>query len=304
LAEAKPDILLGEEGWFGAGAAPNRLDYELDLPAAWSDAGWKRQRLQPALSGLLFPAAWSLMLLFAGSLPMIIKPWPAAPPAYLMAMWMATLPLLWAGGLRAASAQVEGSPGKMLAWLVLRIDTVVWILIVLVGEASAGDGVVLAALALALLVWTIQMVRIATLLAWPASRMLLPIAHVDIGLDKLESAGWQVSSRRWARRPLARRRLQVDVTGAAAIDVVLFGVRIEGVDFLAVHAVHPSGRILDPFVTSPAGADNPFPSLGPVVSDVPADLVLAVELRKPPLTPVASPWPESMDISSSHDESE
>ena len=303
MAEAKPEILLGDEGWFGPGPAPINLEYERSAPDAWNDAGWQRQRLQPALSGLLFPAAWSLMLLFAGSLPMIIKPWPAAPPFYLMAIWMASLPLLWAGGLRAANSQVEGSSGKMLAWLALRIDTVLWILIVLVGEASAGDGPVVAALVLAVMVWTIQMVRIATLLAWPAGRWLLPIAHVDIGLEKL-GGDWHAESRRWARRPLARRRLHVDVTGGAPIDVVLFGVQNEGVDFLAVHAVHPSGRILDPFVSTPAGAACPFPSLGPVVSDVPADLALEVAMIEPPLTPVAAPWPDSMDVSPPSDESE
>ena len=137
------------------------------------------------------------------------------------------------------------------------------------------------------------MVRIATVLAWPAGRWLLPIAHVDVGLSNLDE-GWVAESRRWARRPLARRKVEAGEVGDTRMELVLFGVRHENQDFIAIHFVHPSGVIMDPFVRNPVGSEVPFSRLGPIFADVPHVTGSWTLLEQPPVRPVVAEWPAQM----------
>ena len=71
MAAPSAHFLLGEANWVGNGRLPARLPHEIDAPEPWSQ--WRRQRLQPHLVNFLFPAAWSIFLLAAGGIPLLLN---------------------------------------------------------------------------------------------------------------------------------------------------------------------------------------------------------------------------------------
>jgi hypothetical protein len=137
------------------------------------------------------------------------------------------------------------------------------------------------------------LVRIATVLAWPPGRWLLPIAHVDIGLSSIDF-DWVAESKRWARRPLARRTISAGDIADVSFELILFGLREGNQDFIAVHLVHPSGIILDPFVGPSVNHGVPFQRLGPIFADVPNVATIRDRIGSPPVSPVVAEWPQVM----------
>ena len=294
MVSAKPGFLLGENGWYGSLGIPATLQHEAKAPESWN--GWRRQRLKPAITGFLFPSAWSIFFLAAGSIPLFLE---AIGQGIGMnnnlafGLWLAGFTLLWIGAIQAAMQQVEGSVVNMMTWNFVRIETLLMGVLSWVFLNQPSSSIVLFALFISIPLWFSYLVRIATVLAWPAGRWLLPIAHVDIGLSNLDES-WVAESRRWARRPLARRIVESGEVGDTRMELVLFGVRHENQDFIAIHFVHPSGVIMDPFVRNPVGIRVPFSRLGPIFSDVPHVTGSWRLLEHPPVKPVIAEWPSEM----------
>lgn len=294
MASAKSGFLLGENGWYGSLGIPATLPHEANAPEAWK--GWRRQRLKPAITGFLFPSAWSIFFLAAGSIPLFLEAigQGIGMSAYLaFGLWFAGFGLLWLGAIQAAMQQVEGSVVKMISWNFIRIETLLMGVLSWALLNQPSDSIVLFALLISIPLWFSYLVRIATVLAWPAGRWLLPIAHVDVGLSNLDEE-WIAESRRWARRPLARRKVEAGEVGDTGMELVLFGVRHENQDFIAIHFVHPSGVIMDPFVRKPVGSEVPFSRLGPIFADVPHVTGSWTLLEEPPVHPVVADWPAQM----------
>jgi hypothetical protein len=290
---AAPDahFLLGEAKWFGSGPLPPRLPHEINAPDAWN--GWRRQRLQPSLTGFLFPAAWSVFLLAAGLIPMLLHAIGHGIGMDLrlgLSLWLGSFFLLWLSASLISLNQTEGSPTKMWLWNTVRIETILLGVLVWVVYSEPVGSLAVVAMLISLPLWMSHMVRIATLLAWPSGRWLLPIAHVDIGLSSID-AEWTSESKRWARRPLARREISSGEMGDTRLAMVLFGVREGNQDFIAMHLVHPSGVIIDPFVGPSIGHSIPFPGLGPTFADVPNVVAIQEQIGHPPVTPVVAQWP-------------
>ena len=285
---------MGETGWYGSLGIPATLPHEAKAPESWS--GWRRQRLKPAITGFLFPSAWSIFFLAAGSIPLFLE---AIGQGIGMSnnlafgLWLTGFALLWIGAIQAAMQQVEGSVVKMVTWNFVRIETLLMCVLSWVFLNQPSGSVVLFALLISVPLWFSYLVRIATVLAWPAGRWLLPIAHVDVGLSNLDGS-WVAESKRWARRPLARRTVESGEVGDTSMELVLFGVRHQNQDFIAIHFVHPSGVIMDPFVQNPVGSRIPFSRLGPIFSDVPHVTGSWGLLEHPPVNPVATEWPSEM----------
>ncbi len=302
MAGAAKSFLLGEAKWFGSDHLPSRLPHEVEAPDSWN--GWRRQRLKPGLVGFLFPAAWSAFLLAAGLIPMLLH---ASGHGIGMDLQLGLIliggafVLLWLGALRISLNQIEGSPTKMLIWNLVRVESVLFgVLIWIVYNQPVGWLAVLALL-IFIPLWLSHVVRIATVLAWPPARWLLPIAHVDVGLSTID-AKWVSESKRWARRPLARRLVNPGEMGDTRLEMVLFGVREGNQDFIAIHLVHPSGMILDPFVGPSIGSSRPFSHLGPTFSDVPNVVSIHEEIGTPPVSPVVAEWPSSLDSKTNEEE--
>ena len=290
---AAPDahFLLGEAKWFGSGSLPTRLPHEINAPEAWN--GWRRQRLQPGLTGFLFPAAWSIFLLAAGLIPMLLHAFGHGIGMDLrlgISLWLGSFFLLWLSASLISLNQTEGSPAKMWLWNTVRIETILLGVLVWVVYSEPIGSLAVVAMLISLPLWLSHMVRIATLFAWPPGRWLLPIAHVDIGLSNIDST-WASESKRWARRPLARRKIRSGEMGDTRLEMVLFGVREGNQDFIAMHFVHPSGIIIDPFVGSSIGHSIPFSGLGPTFADVPNVVAIQEQIGPPPVTPVIAEWP-------------
>ena len=85
--------------------------------------------------------------------------------------------------------QVEGSVVKMMSWNFIRIETLLMGVLSWAFLNQPSDSIVLFALLISIPLWFSYLVRIATVLAWPAGRWLLPIAHVDVGLSNLDEDG-------------------------------------------------------------------------------------------------------------------
>ena len=79
--------------------------------------------------------------------------------------------------------------------------------------------------------------------------------------------------------------------GDTRLEMVLFGVREGNQDFIAMHFVHPSGIIIDPFVGPSIGHSIPFSGLGPTFADVPNVVAIQEQIGMPPVTPVIAEWP-------------
>ena len=294
MASIKPGFLLGEDGWYGSLGIPAKLPHEADAPESWK--GWRRQRLKPAITGFLFPSAWSIFFLAAGSIPLFLEAIGfgiGMSKNLAFGLWITAFGLLWFGAIQASMQQTEGSVGKMIVWNFVRIETALMGVLSWVLLNQPSDSITLFALLISLPLWLSYLVRIATVLAWPAGRWLLPIAHVDVGLSSLE-LGWVAESKRWARRPLARRKVEAGEVGDTAMELVLFGVREGNQDFISIHFVHPSGVIMDPFVRKPVGSEVPFSRLGPIFSDVPHVTGSWALLEYPPVDPVVTDWPSEM----------
>ena len=294
MASIQPGFLLGEMGWYGSTGIPATLPHEAEAPESWK--GWRRQRLKPAIAGFLFPSSWSLFFLAAGAIPMFLDAigYGIGMDSNLaLGLWLTAFGLLLLGAIRAAMQQVEGSVGKMLLWNLLRIETILFGVLTWVFYNQTSSSIVLMATLISIPLWFSYQVRIATALAWPAGRWLIPISHVDVGLSKLEN-GWIAESKRWARRPLARRKVESGEVGDTWMEVVLFGVRHENQDFIAVHFVHPSGIIMDPFVRKPVGKEILFSQLGPIFADVPNVSAIWALFDSPPVSPAIADWPQEM----------
>ena len=124
MASAKPGFLLGENGWYGSLGIPATLPHEANAPETWE--GWRRQRLKPAITGFLFPSAWSIFFLAAGSIPLFLEAIGhgiGMSPYLAFTLWFAGFGLLWLGAIQAAMQQVEGSVVKMMSWNFIRIET-------------------------------------------------------------------------------------------------------------------------------------------------------------------------------------
>ena len=284
-------FLLGEAKWFGSGSLPTRLPHEINAPEAWN--GWRRQRLQPGLTGFLFPAAWSIFLLAAGLIPMLLHAFGHGIGMDLrlgISLWLGSFFLLWLSASLISLNQTEGSPAKMWLWNTVRIETILLGVLVWVVYSEPIGSLAVVAMLISLPLWLSHMVRIATLFAWPPGRWLLPIAHVNIGLSNIDS-NWTSESKRWARRPLARRKIRSGEMGDTRLEMVLFGVREGNQDFIAMHFVHPSGIIIDPFVGPSIGHSIPFSGLGPTFADVPNVVAIQEQIGPPPVTPVIAEWP-------------
>ena len=301
MAASKTHFLRGEDGWFGSGGIPARLPHEVDAPEAWN--GWKRQRLKPGLAGFLFPAAWSVFFLAAGLIPMFLHALGhgiGMDTRLGLGLLVGAFVLLWVSASMIALNQTEGSPLKMLMWNIVRIESVLLCVLAWIINNQPVGNLALLALIISVPLWLSHLVRIATLLAWPAGRWLLPIAHVDIGLASID-AEWISESKRWARRPLARRKIGSGEVGMTRFESVLFGVREDNQDFIAIHFVHPSGTILDPFVAPTIGNNTPFSRLGPIFGDVPTVALVRDRIGSPPISPVVAEWPAHL-ISSEEEE--
>ena len=290
---AAPDahFLLGEAKWFGSGPLPPRLPHEINAPEAWK--GWRRQRLQPGLTGFLFPAAWSIFLLAAGLIPMLLHAIGHGIGMDLrlgISLWLGAFFLLWLSASLISLNQTEGSPAKMWLWNTVRIETILLGVLVWVVYSEPVGSLAVVAMLISLPLWMSHLVRIAPLFAWPPGRWLLPIAHVDIGLSTI-APDWTSESKRWARRPLARRKIHSGAMGDTRLEMILFGVREGNQDFIAMHFVHPSGIIIDPFVGPSIGHSIPFPGLGPTFADVPNVVAIQEQIGIPPVTPVVAEWP-------------
>ncbi len=291
-------FLSGDADWFGSRNLQDRFEHEVDAAKEWVDMGWRRQRLQPQLTKFLYPAAWSVFLLAAGGIPLFLAAIGhgiGMKTIYGIALWFAAFGLLWLGTVGIALNQVEGSPSKMLIWNLFRIESILLVVLAWAIHRDPESYVTVMALLISLPLWVSHVVRIATLLAWPPGRWLLPIAHVDIGLGSMDEP-WVAESRRWARRPLARRTIPVGESGGISLEMVLFGVRHENLDYLAIHLVHPSGVLIDPFVGPNIGETVPFPKLGPIFADVPNVVRIREFFGEPPVSPVVADWPSALDL--------
>jgi hypothetical protein len=294
MARVDKDFLLGEASWFGPGGLPFRLPYEVEAPQAWN--GWRRQRLKPGLTGFLYPSAWSIFFLAAGLIPMFLNAIGNGIGMDLrlaVGLFLGAFFLLWLAAVGHSFNQVEGSPAKMLMWNLVRIETVlltvlVWIML----NQPVGNLAVLAVL-ISIPLWLSHLVRISTLLGWPQGRWLLPIAHVNIGLSTIDEK-WVSESKRWARRPLARRKIESGEVGETQMELVLFGLREDNQDFIAVHLVHPSGVILDPFVGPEIQQNMLFSRLGPIFADIPSVVAVREQIGTPPVSPVVAEWPSNL----------
>ena len=294
MAAPSAHFLLGEANWFGKGRLPARLPHEIDAPEPWSQ--WRRQRLQPHLVNFLFPAAWSIFLLAAGGIPLLLNAIGHGIGMELrlgLSLWIGAFFLLWLSASLISLNQTEGSAAKMWIWNIVRIETLLLGVLVWVIYTEPVGSLAVVALLISIPLWTSHLVRIATLLAWPSGRWLLPIAHVDIGLSNIDSE-WTSESKRWARRPLARRNVSSGEMGDTRFELILFGVREGNQDFIAFHFVHPSGAILDPFVGPSIGQSIPFPRLGPIFADVPNSASIQEGIGDPPVSPVVAEWPSEL----------
>ena len=290
---AAPDVhfLLGEAKWFGTESLPFRLPHEVAASEAWN--GWRRQRLQPGLSSFLFPAAWSIFLLAAGLIPLLLHAFGHGIGMDLrlgLSLWLGSFFLLWLSASLISLNQTEGSPARMWLWNTARIETILLGVLGWVGYSEPVGILAVGAMLISLPLWSSHLVRIATLLAWPTGRWLLPISHVDIGLSSID-AEWTSESKRWARRPLARRQIRSGEMGDTRLEMILFGVREGNQDFIAMHLVHPSGTIIDPFVGPSIGNGIPFPRLGPTFADVPNSASIRELIGSPPVSPVVGEGP-------------
>lgn len=294
MEDRRRHFLLGEWRWFGSGNLPARLPHEVDAPPSWH--GWRRQRLEPGLAGFLFPCAWSLFLLVAGLLPMLLASQGVdigVTHRLGLGLWAGAFLLLWVAALGRAMRQVEGSVGSMLAWNLLRPESLLLVVLLVLLDRQPIGGIATLGLLLVLPLWLSHVVRISTLLAWPAGRWLLPVAHVDVGLAALPE-GWLAESRRWARRPLASRPIASGMMGPTRMRLVLFGLRHENQDYIAIHLVHPSGALLDPFVGPTVGETVPFANLGPRFADVPSPVAIRERIGDPPVNPEGGRWAKAM----------
>ena len=106
MASAKPGFLLGESGWYGALGIPASLPHEAEAPESW--IGWRRQRLKPAITGFLFPSAWSIFFLFAGSIPIFLEAIGSGigmSNQLAFGLWLAAFGLLWLGASEFSFAE-------------------------------------------------------------------------------------------------------------------------------------------------------------------------------------------------------
>ena len=218
-----------------------------------------------------------------------------------LALWLGAFCLLWLAAASIAMKQIEGSPFKMTSWNLFRVESVLLVVLAWAIERDPESYVTVIAILISLPLWISHVVRISTLLAWPPGRWLLPIAHVDVGLATIDEP-WVSESRRWARRPLARRIIAVGESGSVPLEMVLFGLRHENMDYLAIHLVHPSGAIIDPFVGPSVGDTVPFKKLGPIFADVPSVVAIREFFGSPPLSPVVADWPSSLDSIATEEE--
>lgn len=294
MAKPRTHFLLGRAEWFGPGSLPVRLPHEMDAPESWD--GWRRQRLRPTLARFLLPAAWSVFFFTAGLIPMLLH---AAGYGIGMStklgigLWLGGFGLLWLSSSMISSQQVEGSSLKMMAWNLIRIESILLGVLAWIVQGNPDGSITIIALLISIPLWLSHLVRISTILAWPAGRWLLPIAHVDIGLSSIDEK-WIAESKRWARRPLARRHVKAGEMGDTRLEMILFGLRHENQDFIAVHLVHPCGAIIDPFVGAPVGQDITFSQLGPIFADVPSSPSIRSSFGSPPVTPVVAAWPSDL----------
>ena len=81
--------------------------------------------------------------------------------------------------------------------------------------------------------------------------------------------------------------------GTLEWSLVLFGVRHENQDFIAIHFVHPSGVIMDPFVRNPVGSEVPF-SPRPHLCRCAACHGQLDVVGTTPVHPVVAEWPAQM----------
>ena len=110
-------------------------------------------------------------------------------PYLAFGLWFAGFGLLWLGAIQAAMQQVEGSVVKMMSWNFVRIETLLMGVLSWAFLNQPSDSIVLFALLISIPLWFSYLVRIATVLAWPAGRWLLPIAHVDVDCQTLTRDG-------------------------------------------------------------------------------------------------------------------
>ena len=291
-----PHFLLGEAHWFGSGVIPARMPYEISSPDPWS--GWKRQRLKPAIVGLLFPAAWGVFFLVAGIIPILLDGMGSGigVPLWLsLGMWVGSFILLWISAFFQAFNQIEGSMMKMALWIFIRVETILLCGLFWLVYSESGGWIDILSVSISIVIWLSNLVRIATLFAWPSGRWLLPIAHVDIGLSAIDEP-WVSESKRWARRPLAHRHIKSGEVGPTSFVLNLYGVREDGQDYIALHVIHPSGYLLDPFVGPSVGNHSPFTRLGMIFADMPNSASLNESIGQPPVTPVVARWPDKMQF--------
>lgn len=295
-------FLLGQASWFGSGSLPSSLPHEIDAPESWN--GWRRQRLKPGLTSFLYPSAWSIFFLAAGLIPMFLNAIGngiGMDSRLAVGLFLGAFILLWLAAVNHSLNQIEGSPVKMLMWNLFRIESILLVVLVwIMVNQPVGNLAVLAVL-ISIPLWLSHLVRIATLFGWPAGRWLLPIAHVNIGLSTIDEK-WVAESKRWARRPLARRQIESGEISDTRMELVLFGVREGNQDFISVHLVHPSGVILDPFVGPSIRQNMLFSRLGPIFSDIPSVLAVREKMGNPPVSPVVAEWPVNLTPISDQEE--
>ena len=280
LSPGNRDFLGGDPAWWNRESLPDRFEWERPLPEGWP-RGWRRQRLQPALAGLVIPGAWSVALLLAFWIPVLIGDLDSNEQTVVSILLGLHFLLLIIPLLRDAGRVEHGDAVRALRWLVTRPPFLAQLILSALGVAMMQMGdlgiMALPLVGMAAILWWVILREIANALAYHPGRWLLPIAHVDIGLESLPE-GWRMVARRFGRRPLA----EADLGGGWRL--VLYGMQHAGIAFVALWLAHPCGRLIDPFSE-------------PQLIGQPSRRHLARALRglaTPPVEPIRGAWPASM----------
>ena len=200
--------------------------------------GWLRQRFKPPARAVLIPCSWSLFFFVISVIPLVF---PGNTPDDQMAAlglfvigWTMTIFPAW-----NAMNLLPSEPGRLIGidtWISLLLSAVVFPLHIFIDPRIGWISYTAS-----LYGWWRLMLRFQSGFSAPSNRWLLPFEPTNWKGIVL-SQKWKKDSKRWRNGPLAHHEEETNLR--------LYGISRGKNRFIALHYIHDSGWLNDPFSRS------------------------------------------------------